>query len=244
MARNWAIVWLVAGAVLVGFVAGLFPALYLSAFRPILVLKGATMKEQIFNLRKVLVVVQFSISIALIAGSLIICQQIKFIRSTNLRLNKDQVLVIPDYYNLPKIDGLSFQGEVKQLSGVKAVATSDGVVGGQNWTTRLNVKGSESGQLVNFLSVGYDFLNILGIRIKEGRGFSADFPADTMDRVSAHTLEQDIGSIVLNERAVKDLAVPKPVIGHAQFYGTDGTPAIFSQDHQRDKGFSFCIIQK
>ena len=60
-------------------------------------------------------------------------------------------------------------------------------------------------QLVNFLSVGYDYLNVLGIQIKEGRGFSPDFPADTISDVSNKTLEQDIGSIILNEKAVKDL---------------------------------------
>jgi len=225
---NWSMLYLVAGAIVIGLIAGLFPALYLSSFKPVIVLKGIKSKEShIFNLRKALVVVQFSISIALIAGSLIIYQQIRYIRSTNLGLNKDQVLVIPEYYNLRKQDGISFQSELKQMAGVKAVSTTDGMVGGQNWTTRLNVKGSEKGQLVNFLSVGYDFLNILDIKMKEGRGFSEDFPADTITRISTNSLEQDIGSIVLNEKAVKDLSVPSPVIGQRIQWSTDGDTLYF-----------------
>ena len=220
---NYAIGYLLLGALFIGLVAGLFPAFYLSSLKPIIVLKGIKTKEHsIFTMRKALVVVQFSISIALIAGSLIIYQQINYIRSAGLGLNKDQVLVISDYNNLGKQQGTSLQNEIRQLPGIKGVATADGVVGGQNWTTSLTYKGSKNAQLVNFLSVGYDFLKILDIKIKEGRGFSSDFPADTLDRVSNHLLEQDIGGIVLNEKAVKDLGIPSPVIGQRIRWGNDG----------------------
>ncbi len=221
-AGNYVTVYFLSGAIFIGILAGLFPALYLSSFKPVIVLKGTKISEKgIFNLRKALVIVQFTISIALIAGSLIIYQQVNYIQSAKLGLNKDQVLIIRDYGNLSDPQKISFQNEVLQIRGVKNAAASNGVVGGQNWTTRLNVKGSDNGALVNFLNIGYDYLNVVGIQIKEGRNFSPDFPADTLSEVSNKTLEQDIGSIILNEKAVKDLAVPSPVIGQRLEWGRD-----------------------
>ncbi len=79
-----------------------------------------------------------------------------------------------------------------QIPGVKDAATADGVIGGQNWTTSLNVKGSKNEQLINFLSVGYNYLNVLDIKLKEGRGFSPDFPADTMTDVFKRTISRKI----------------------------------------------------
>ncbi|HXL57985.1 MAG TPA: FtsX-like permease family protein, partial [Chitinophagaceae bacterium] len=227
-AGNYVTIYFLLGAIFIGILAGLFPALYLSSFKPIIVLKGTKISEKgIFNLRKALVVVQFTISIALIAGSLIIYQQVNYIQSAKLGLNKDQVLIIRDYDNLSDPQKISFQNELLQIRGIKDAAACNGVVGGQNWTTRLNVKGSDNGALVNFLNVGYDYLNVLGIHIKEGRGFSTDFPADTLSDVSNKTLEQNIGSIILNEKAVKDLAVPSPVIGQRLLWGNDGDTSYY-----------------
>ena len=78
------------------------------------------------------------------------------------------------------------------------MSTSDGVVGGQNWTTSLRLKGSQNEQLVNFLSVGNDFLKVLDMQLKEGRGFTAEFTADTIVENSNGKLEQDVGSAVLD----------------------------------------------
>jgi putative ABC transport system permease protein len=110
---------------------------------------------------------------------------------------------------------------VAQLPGVKKVSTADGVVGGQNWTNGMRVKGSDNEQLINFLSVGNDFLPALDIEIKKGRGFSSRFPADTMTNGTPGPLEQTIGSIVLNETAIKDLAIQSPAIGKKIVWGQD-----------------------
>jgi putative ABC transport system permease protein len=84
---------MLAAAIVAEVIAGIFPALYLSSFKPILVLKGFKMNERgVLNLRKSLVVVQFTISIVFIIGALIIAQQISFIRSANQGFNKDQVV--------------------------------------------------------------------------------------------------------------------------------------------------------
>jgi putative ABC transport system permease protein len=243
-AGSFVTIYFLFGALLIGILAGLFPAVYLSSFKPIIVLKGNKITEKgIFNLRKTLVVVQFTISIALIAGSLIIYQQVNYIQSAKLGLNKDQVAVIRDFAALTRSQKTSFQDELLRIPGVKDVAAADGVVGGQNWTTGLNVKGSKNSQLINFLSVGYDYLNVLGIQIKEGRGFSSDFPADTLSDVSNKTLEQDIGSIILNEKAVKDLDVSSPVIGQKIQWGSDGDTSYYLKVIGVTKDFHFASFR-
>lgn len=195
------------------------------------------------NLRKTLVVVQFTISIVLIIGSLIIIQQTKFIQSAKLGLNKNQVIVITNARYLSASDRNAFQNTVTQLPGVKRISTADGVVGGQNWTNGMRVKGSENEQLINFLSVGNDFLPALNIEIKEGRGFSTKFPADTLVDVSNGKLEQTIGSVVLNETAVKDMGIPAPAIGKQIVWGQDGDTTFYLNVIGVAKNFHFTSLR-
>jgi putative ABC transport system permease protein len=227
-AGNYATAYFLTTALLVGILAGLIPALYLSSFKPVVILKGSKINEQgVFNLRKTLVVIQFTISIALIAGSFVIYKQVNYIQASKLGLNKDQVLIIKGYGALSAPTASAFQNALLQIPGVKNAATADGVVGGQNWTNSMSLKGSKNSQLINFLSVGYNYLNVLGIQIKEGRGFSADFPADTLTNVSNGKLDEDIGSIILNEKAVKDLGIRAPAIGQRVLWSTDGDTSYY-----------------
>jgi len=215
--------YMTAAAMFLGIIAGFFPAVYLSSFKPILVLKGLKVSEKgTLNLRKALVIVQFTISTVLIIGALIISQQMHFIQSAKLGLNKDQVIVVKNAGDLSRTDGDAFQNLALQIPGVKKIATSDGVVGGQNWTNGMSLKGSQNSQLMNFLSVSYDFLDALGIQIKEGRNFSSKFPADTINNgIPKGPLDQNIGSTILNETAVKDLGIPEPAVGKQVLWGND-----------------------
>ena len=217
------LMYMVLAALFLGIVAGFFPAVYLSSFRPIIVLKGLRINDKAtLSLRKALVVVQFTISIVLIIGALVISQQMHFVQSAKLGLDKEQVIVVNNAGYLSSADRRAFQNTVLQFPGVKKIASSDGVVGGQNWTTGLRFKESQNSQLVNFLSVGPDFLNVLGMEIKEGRGFSPKFPADSLTNgIPNGPLEQTIGSIVLNETAVKDMGVSNPV-GKKILWSNDG----------------------
>jgi putative ABC transport system permease protein len=158
-----------------GVAAGLYPALYLSAFKPVTVLKKMRSDgKRRFDLRKTLVVFQFCLSVILIAGLLVIQKQMDFMQSVKLGFDKDQVLVIRNAGGLPN-RGESVRMALAQIPAVKNVAECDGMIGGQNWTNSLRVKGSDNGQLVNFLSVGYDFIEALGLELKEGRDFSPEF---------------------------------------------------------------------
>jgi putative ABC transport system permease protein len=241
---NFFTVYFLAAALLIGVVAGLAPALYLSSFKPIVVLKGSKINERnVFNLRKALVVIQFTISISLIAGACIIYQQVNYIQNAKLGLNKDQVLLIRDYGAVSPPTANSFQNALLQIPGVKDAATADGVVGGQNWTNSMSLKGSKNSQLINFLSVGYDYLDVLGIQIKEGRNFSPDFPADTLTYVSNHQLNEDIGSIILNEKAIKDLGVPSPAVGQRILWSNDGDTNYYCKIIGVAKDFHFASFR-
>ncbi|MEO8150787.1 MAG: ABC transporter permease [Bacteroidia bacterium] len=194
--------FLLMGAIAIGIIAGLYPALYLSSFEPAKVLKGFKLNNKYnFNLRKVLVIVQFTISIVLIVGTLIINRQVEYIQSAKLGFEKEQVMMIPDVGYLSRSQIQSLKNELLQLPGVKKVASTDGIIGGQNWTNSVRSKGSQNSLLLNFLNVDYDFIDALNLSLKEGRGFSPKFMGDTAD------------GIILNETAVKQLGIKEPVLG-------------------------------
>jgi putative ABC transport system permease protein len=239
------LIYMVVAALLLGVVAGFFPAFYLSSFKPIIVLKGLKLSEKrTLGLRKALVIVQFTISITLIIGALIISQQIHFIQSAKLGLNKDQVLVVKNAGYLSRSDRNAFQNSALQLPGIKNIATSDGVVGGLNWTNSLRYRGAENSQLVNFLSVGNDYLNVLGIQLKEGRNFSEKFPGDTLNNgIPGGPLDQNIGSVVLNETAVKELGIPSPVVGKQLLWGSDADTMYYITVVGVTKDFHFTSLR-
>ena len=214
--------YLFLAAMALGTVAGFFPALYLSSFRPIEVLKGFKLKENgALSLRKALVIVQFTISIVLIIGALVISQQMNYIRNAKLGLNPHQVIVVNKGTNISDDRKHAYFNEIQKIPGVKKAAMSGGMVGTLNSTSRLRVRNSENEQLVNFISAGPGFFEVLDIKMKEGRAFSEKFPADTLTNGTNGPLDQSIGSIILNETAVKDLGITAPVIGKQLVWGTD-----------------------
>jgi putative ABC transport system permease protein len=212
---------LLGAVILIGALAGLYPAFYLSSFDPARVLKGDRIVNKTLSLRKILVVVQFVISIVLITGALVINKQVKYIQSAKLGFDKEQVVMINDAGSLSRSTRRSLKNEFTRIPGVGEVGFSDGIVGGQNWTNNIRLKGSDNGALVNFLNVDGDFIKALNLSILAGRSFSPEFPADTAD------------GIILNETAVKQLGIPEPAVGKQ---------IVWSEDRERDTVYYATVV--
>jgi len=218
--------------ILLGVLAGFYPALYLSSFKPIQIMKGIRLRQGgIFSLRRVLVVLQFSISIILIIGIIVISQQLDFIQQARLGFEKDQVVVIKDIGYLSRGTRSSLKNSLNNITGVESVAASDGIIGGQNWTNGVRMKGSEVSILLNFLNIDVDYLSTMKLELKEGRGFSREFPGDTLD------------GIILNETAVRQLGVPEPVLGQLIVWGEDEDTVYYAKVIGVVKDFHFTSLR-
>lgn len=178
------VLWLI-GALLSGF----YPAWVLSSFRPVSVLKGSLKNTSSgVLLRKALVVIQFTASVILIAGTIIIYRQLEFMLNKDIGMNIDQVMVIErpgiaekdrNAYN-SAID--VFRAELAKNPAVEAAATSFTIPGKQRaYKSGVKKLGApdDDAAILRVNSMDYDFLDVFQMQLIAGRGFSPDFPGDT-----------------------------------------------------------------
>jgi putative ABC transport system permease protein len=184
----------------IGFLAGIYPAIVLSSFKPVMVLKGRFSTGTKGNLlRKSLVVAQFSISIALIIGTIIVYNQMDFMRNRDLGFSKDQMLVMDSNGDTGKD---AFQQSIRSIPGVKSVALSSSVPGGGNngaYSEIENKKGDLQIANLDLYFVDFDYLNQFKIKMVAGRPFSKDF-------ISTDTSQ----AMILNEEAIKLFGYSSP----------------------------------
>jgi len=197
---------LIGFGVLVGLLAGYYPAFYISKLNTISILKGKLEVTGSGNwLRNVLVIFQFSIAIMLIAGTLIINQQINFIQSTSLGFQKENILVLEGFGNQEKREVI--QNELEKLSGVHSVATSSSLPGKGSVGVQFTKPGG--GDVLTAKSFAGDdyFFQTIGIEPVEGRVFDENF--------------NDSLSLILNREAVKIFFGDQDPIGQRLNTNTD-----------------------
>ncbi|MBF9252760.1 ABC transporter permease [Pontibacter sp. 172403-2] len=201
--------------IFIGLVAGSYPALVLSHFRPVDILKSdKTPQGGGAMLRKALVVLQFTISLVLIIGTVVVYSQMHYLKKQDLGFTKEQVLVI----DIPSGDSAIvskmpvIKAELLRNPAITKVATAGMIPGEETGVIIFNVErdGKMTEKTMNTIWVDYDYFDLMGIPVKKGRNFSKDMPTDL-----------DNGFII-NEAAAKALGWTDNPIGK-RIGGSDTT---------------------
>jgi len=217
----WLIPALLFLVIVIGSLAGSYPALYLSGFQPIEVLKGKlTAGFKGGWLRSFLVVFQFSISIILIIGTLVIYNQLKYIQNKDLGYSRDQVLVVQNVYAIGKQTPV-FRDEIKKLPNVVGVTLTGFLpTEGYNNNSTLfqdHTMDSKTALSSAIWTVDENYIPTLGMEIIKGRNFSKQMSTDS-------------SAIIINETAAKKLGVANP-LNKILYYPTDNMAKVIKPVH-------------
>ncbi len=193
-------------SIFIGVIAGIYPALVLSSFKPMMVLRGKfKSNKRGIALRNGLVVFQFAISVILIICTIVVNKQMQYMLGDELGFKKDHIIRVDEMWHLRygvKMGGdqrAAFMSEISKISGVVDKTESDlpggdESGGGATWVAREN----NASRTQKIMQVDYNYLNLLGLQLKEGRFFSKELATDSL-------------SLVINEIAAEDFGLKNPI---------------------------------
>lgn len=194
----WFLATLFGLVIIVGLIAGSYPALYLTAFTPVEVLKGKIRSgARSSGFRSTLVVGQFFISIGLIVCTIIVNQQLQFMQNKNLGFDKEQAIVLT---NTSRLDNNQepFKEELQADTRVIAASYTSFTIPGTQNVTVFQRPETDSDYIMALYYADHEHQQALGFEMAEGRYFSEDFPTDS-------------SAIVINQAAVEELGLDDPI---------------------------------
>ncbi|MDN5205259.1 ABC transporter permease [Fulvivirgaceae bacterium BMA10] len=196
--NTWMILGTLGLTILVGVLAGSYPAFYLTHFKVTEILKGKVARGMKGGgIRGILVVLQFGMSIFLIIFTIIVYRQLQYTQNKNLGFDKEQVLVV---YNASRLENNrdAFKNELSNQNMITDVSYSNSVIPGVNNTTVFRKAGAEEDHIIGVYFGDYEHVNTMGFQLLDGRNFSRDFPTDS-------------SAILINEATVKELGWTNPI---------------------------------
>ncbi|MCE7995203.1 MAG: FtsX-like permease family protein [Roseivirga sp.] len=201
--------------IITGFIGGCYPAFFLSSFKPAAVLKGVGGKSGSKLLRKVLVTLQFSISIFMLIGTFVIYSQMQFIRNKDLGFDKEQLMLINFRSSEDREKWPVLRNELVQNINIAGAASSSSTPGDGHPTNSLLIE-TEEGTMENRgifnYRVDYDYFSALGVEVVEGRNFSWDFPTDSSQ------------AVMVNEAMVRRMNWTNPIGKKVRLSRNDSVP--------------------
>jgi putative ABC transport system permease protein len=190
-----------------GVLTGIYPSFYMTSFNMARVLKGGGKGEGRSLFRSGLVVLQFGLALAMIVSTFIVVQQLSFMKNTDIGFEKDQMMLIEMNQEAnQKFETL--KTELQKSTLVQGVTASGQRLGNNfhQWGLKIKADTGVMNITPSNVNVDYDYLNVYGIKLKEGRGFSKDFPTDNGM------------AFIINESLAKELGI-KEIIGTPAGHG-------------------------
>jgi putative ABC transport system permease protein len=188
--------------VIVGIVGGSYPAFFLSRYNPVNVLKGELTKGTAGStFRKILVTIQFTVSVAMIICTLVVFRQLNYLKNMDQGFDQKNVISLQFNDRAMSRKYQAFKGAVKNITGIVNVSATDTPVGEGSGKLLFNVETDQgmASRGINFAIVDHDFVETMGIQIVKGRDFEEDMPSDTLT------------GVVVNETFVKRMGWAEPI---------------------------------